>query len=131
MPRGRPRTRPIEETPEGAVKPVRRRGPARKTVAAAPDTFSETKSLVVAILKSRGERGATSDTLQNVIGWARAVRAETEAIRELSTRQRRPKTGAEPERSVKNELNRALLEGVLDGSITLDVADDGSFSFTD
>jgi len=132
MPRGRPRTRPIEDATENtAPRPVRRRGPNRKTltVSAAPDSFVETKAIIAAILKSRGDRGASAEILQNVISWARNVRAEEAALKELSSRQRRPKTGVDGDRVAKNELNRALLEGILEGVITLDVSEEGTLSF--
>jgi hypothetical protein len=65
-----------------------------------------------------------------VIAWARGVREEANTLQQLSTRQRRPKASADPDRITKNEMNRALLEGILDGTITLDVADDGTLAFT-
>jgi hypothetical protein len=86
--------------------------------------------LVAAILRSRGTVGATPATLQKVVAWARSVRAETELLRDLADRQRRPRTGTEPDRIMTNEMNRALVDGVLDGSIRIHVADDGGFTFS-
>lgn len=122
MPRGRPRIHPTDEP----IKFPRGRKPPTPPVY---DSFAETKSLITAILRSRGDLGATPEMLQKVVAWARSVRAETDLLRDLAERQRRPKSGTEPDRVLENEMNRALLDGVLDGSITIRVADDGGFSF--
>ncbi len=119
--RGRPRTRPVEEP----AKPEHR----RKAAPPVYDSYAEIRSLITAILRSRGEQGARLDMLQGVLVWARNVRSETEALRELGERQRRPKGGAEPDRLLQNEMNRALLDGVIEGTIIIHLADDGSFSF--
>lgn len=133
MPRGRPRTRPIEDgaAPKDDAKPVQRRGPAKKNVSAVPayDSYSETKSLLSAILRTRGDRGATPEILENVLSWARSVRTEGSYLKDLTSRQRRPKTSVEPDRILKSEMNRALLDGVLEGKIMISVGDDGTFSF--
>lgn len=125
MPRGRPRINPADDP----GKPQRAR---RSTVLTPPeqDSFTETKFLVAAILRSRGVLGATPGVLQKVVAWARSVRAETELLRDLADRQRRPRTGTEPDRVMTNEMNRALLDGVLDGSIRIQVSDDGGFTFS-
>ncbi|MBC8134993.1 MAG: hypothetical protein H8F28_03795 [Fibrella sp.] len=57
------------------------------------------------------------------------MRTETDLLHDLAGRQRRPKIGAEPDRVLGNEMNRALLDGVLDGSIEIRVADNGGLSF--
>ncbi len=124
MPRGRPRSQPLAEL----NKPVRR----AKAAATLPisDSFAETKKIIATILADRGERGTPPEVLHQVLSWVQAVRAETAALNELNARQRRPKASNEPDRVLQNEMNRALLEGLLDGTITLQIVDDGTFSFT-
>lgn len=122
--RGRPRISPAGEP----AKSVRSRKPPAPA-ALGDDSFGETRLLVAAILRARGGQGATPEMLHRVVAWARSVRAETELLHGLAARQRRPKNGTEPDRLLTNEMNRALLEGVLDGSIAIRVADDGGFSF--
>jgi hypothetical protein len=120
---------PPEETPaaEGAETPTRRR--RRRRTVAAPDYANETVTLVEAVLKGRGSRGATPETLQAVVNWARTVRGEGDALKELAGRPRRQKAQAAGDRIVKFEMNRALLDGVLAGAIALDVQEDGSLVF--
>jgi hypothetical protein len=84
---------------------------------------------VEAVLRSRGAKGATQDALQSVISWSREIRAEGEALKELSSRPRRQKTQAPADRVSRFEMNRALLDGVLAGTVLLDLRDDGSFLF--
>jgi hypothetical protein len=124
---------PAELNPEGADGadglPVRRRRRRRTAAQIAEQQGGETALLVDAVLRSRGGRGATPDMLQNVVTWARTVRAEGDALRELSGRPRRQKTQAPMERVARFELNRALLDGVLQGTVALDVNDDGTLQF--
>lgn len=93
------------------------------------DSLAETRLLITAILRARGDLGATPEILRKVVAWARSVRSETDALQDLAGRQRRAKNGTEPDRVLVNEMNRALLDGVLGGAITIRVADDGGFSF--
>lgn len=120
-PRGRLRIHSTDDP----TKPPR----GKKLVTPVYDSFPETKSLIAAILHARGESGATPDMLQKVVAWARSVRMETEQLRDLANRQRRPRNDKEPDRGLENERNRALLDGVLDGSSTIRIADGGGFSF--
>ncbi|MBC8134977.1 MAG: hypothetical protein H8F28_03715 [Fibrella sp.] len=122
MPRGRPRIHPTDEP----AKPLRGRKPPAPPIY---DSLAETRTLIGAILRSRGDLGASPEMLQRVVAWARSVRTETNLLHELAERQRRPKTGTEPDRAQDNEMNRALLDGVLGGSIVIRVADDGGFTF--
>jgi len=124
---------PVEEAPppaapEGADTPVRRRR-RRRTTTLLPEQGNETATLIEAVLRSRGSRGASPDMLTGVITWARAVRTEGDALKELSGRPRRQKTQAPMERIAKYEMNRALLDGILAGTVALDVQEDGSLQF--
>ena len=82
-----------------------------------------------AVLRSRGTAGATSDLLQSVIGWAREIREEGDTLTELTSRPRRRKTAAAPERIARYEMDRALLDGVLAGTVLLDVREGGQLLF--
>lgn len=86
-------------------------------------------TLVESLLRSRGIKGATQDELQGVVAWARSIRAEGQSLTELSARPRRAKTQAPADRVARFEMNRALLDGVLGGTIALDVQDDGVLIF--
>jgi hypothetical protein len=74
-------------------------------------------------------KGATQEVLQSVIAWARGIREEGDALRELSGRPRRQKAQAPSERIARYDMNRALLDGILKGVITLDVLDGGTIVF--
>jgi hypothetical protein len=112
---------------DGTAAVVRRR--RRRRTVAAPDYALETVKLVEAVLRSRGAKGATQETLQSVITWARGIRDEGEQLRELASRPRRQKTQAPMERLAAYEMNRALLDGILAGAIVLDVQSDGVLVF--
>jgi hypothetical protein len=123
---------PISATPADDVEgeaPIRRRRRRRTTPPAAPDYGGETTLVVEAALKSRGAKGATQDVLQNVVNWARSVRTEGDELRVLASRPRRLKTQAPVERTARYEMNKALLDGILTGGITLDVLEDGQIVF--
>lgn len=109
-----------------AAAPVKKR--RRRRMTKTPAT-TETGALVEALLRSRGGRGATQIELQTVITWAHSVRDEGDALRELASRLRRPKGPAPSERTAHFEMNRALLDGVLAGSIAIDVQDGGALVF--
>ena len=121
---------PVAETPapEGDA-PIRRRRRRRSTPVAAPDYAQETVLLVEAALKSRGSKGATQDVLASVVAWARSVRAEGEELKVINSRPRRTKNQAPVDRVATYEMNRALLDGILTGGITVDVQDDGKLIF--
>ena len=116
--------------PETTAPPVRRRRRRRTTIPTV-DTFSETSTLLSAVLRNRGSQGATSDMLHHVIAWATRVREEGEELRAPGPGpgrgRRKPPIPAE--RLALHEMNRALLEGVLNGTLTLQVQDDGSLLF--
>jgi hypothetical protein len=114
---------------------------------------SETGRLIEALLKNRGSRGATQQDLEQVVSWAEGIRAEVAAIeaeaaelRKLGPRSARSTTGAAAarrkqqrearqreleERRRRSEMNQALLAGVLEGRILLDVGPEGGLVFLD
>jgi hypothetical protein len=114
---------------------------------------SETGRLIEALLKSRGAKGATQADLEQVISWAEGIRAEVAAIeaeaaelRKLGPRgtqgrskaaatrqrqQRQEKQRTLEERRQRSEMNQALLAGVLEGRISLDVQPEGGLIFLD
>lgn len=110
-----------EATPE---TPIRRR--RRRTTI---DHAAQTILLVDAVLTSRAGRGATQDELQAVIAWARGVHSEAEALKLLVGRPRRMKAQASAERMAAFQLNKALLDGILAGSIGVDVDENGAIVF--
>ena len=116
-----------EVTTEAAeVAPVVRR---RRRVSRVIDHAAQTALLVDSLLKTRGTEGASQEELQSVINWARGVHAETEELKTLVGRPRRQKALASPDRMAAYELNKALLENVLAGSIGLNVSESGSIVF--
>jgi hypothetical protein len=130
---GRPRTRTAPTTggaeiaPKATNKPpvTRRRRPAQPL----PDTLAETTTLINAALESRRTQGATTELLQKVVSWARAIREEGEELRIAAGRQRRTRGMLTPERITRHETNRALLEGVLAGRIHIQIEDSGEMLF--
>ena len=90
---------------------------------------AKTALLIESLLKTRGSRGASQEELQSVVNWARGVHAETEELKTLVGRPRRQKALASPDRMAAYELNKALLESALAGSIGLDVNENGSIVF--
>ena len=113
-----------EPEPEMTDTPVRRR--RRRTTV---DHAAQTAILVDAVLKSRAGRGASQEALHAVIQWARGVHAEAEALKLLVGRPRRMKAQASVDRIAAFQLNKALLEGVLAGSIGIDVNESGAIVF--
>jgi hypothetical protein len=126
---GRPRKNPIENAetpaPEPAKQTVRR---GRKPKAEAP-AVNETAILLDVVLKSRGTKGATPEILHSVMAWARGIREEETALRTLIEHPRRQKTEAPTDRIARHSTNQALLDGVLAGTILLDVLDNGDLVF--
>ena len=121
---------PIAEAPAPETDaPVRRRRRRRTTPPTPPDYAQETVMIVEAALKSRGSKGATQDILASVVGWARSVRSEGEELKVINSRPRRTKNQAPIDRTATYEMNRALLDGILTGGITIDVQDDGQLIF--
>ena len=117
---------PLTSDNAGTVTPRRRR--RRRSPIAGSETSSETTTLIAAVLRSRGPQGATPEILKNVINWALRIREEGEEIRAAQGRIRR-KPLVPSERLAHHEMNRALLDGVLDGSVTVKVQDDGQLLF--
>lgn len=107
---------------------IKRRG-RRKALPKVAAPASETMQLVEKVLRSRGTRGATQETLQSVVTWARSIREEGESLQQLSSSPRRRTSPAPTERVARYEMNLALLEGVLAGTLSLDVQDNGDFVF--
>lgn len=93
------------------------------------DHVAQTALLIESLLKTRGGAGASHEELQAVISWARGVHAETEELKNLVGRPRRQKALASPERMAAYELNKALLDSVLAGTIGLNVNEGGSIVF--
>jgi poly(3-hydroxybutyrate) depolymerase len=77
--------------------------------------------VVEALLRTRGPQGATQEELEQVVTWARAVRSEGQALTDAMKRPTRQKQEKFGERVVQHEMNTVLLNGVLAGSIGLDV----------
>ncbi|WP_309716229.1 hypothetical protein [Armatimonas sp.] len=108
-----------------AAPVVRRRRRTSRVI----DHAAQTALLVDSLLKTRGTDGASQEELQSVINWARGVHSETEELKTLVGRPRRQKALASPDRMAAYELNKALLESVLAGSIGLNVNESGSIVF--
>lgn len=125
---------PVEEppapvpAPAGEDTPIRRRR-RRRTVTTPPDYAAETATIVDAVLKGRGAKGATGELLGTVVAWARGIRLEGDALKELNSKPRRAKTQAPIARITDYEKNRALLDGILSGTVALDVQEDGTLVF--
>ena len=108
-----------------AATPVVRRRRRRSTV----DHGAQTAILIDSLLKGRGAGGATQEEALVVVNWARGVHAEEAELKTLTTRVRRAKALNAPERQVVLDLNKALLDGVLAGSLVVDVTESGSVAF--
>lgn len=108
-----------------AATPVVRRRRRRSTV----DHEAQTAILIDSLLKGRGAAGATQEEALVVVNWARGVHAEEAELKTLTTRVRRAKALNATERQVVLDLNKALLDGVLAGSLVVDVTEAGSVAF--
>ena len=104
---------------EGATttKKTRRR---RRSLGGGP---AETATLVEALLRSRATGGASQDEVEAVVGWARSVRAEAQALGDAMKRPTRQNRERLADRLAAQEMNMVLLTGVLEGRIALDVKD--------
>ncbi len=110
---------------DGEVKaPIRRR--RRRTTI---DHAAQTAILVGALLKARGESGASQSAIITVVEWARGVHEEDATLRQLKTRPRRAKAEISAERIAKFDVNKALLDGVLGGTVGINVDDEGGIVF--
>lgn len=107
-----------------APAPVRRR--RRSTTI---DHAAQTQMLVEALLQARGRAGATLEDALRVILWARDVYAEAAEIAQLQTRVRLARSENLVERQTAYEVNKALLDGVLAGVLTVNVDEAGSLLF--
>jgi hypothetical protein len=144
-------------TTDSAAKPRQRRtgqkgGAARSgTGRGRSANTTGTSRLIEALLRSRGAKGATEADLEQVIRWAEGIRTEaatieTEAaeLRRLGPRGKRSATGAVAarqkqqrqeklkgleQRRQRHAMDQALLAGVLDGTIAVDVASEGRLLF--
>ena len=144
-------------TSDSSAKPRQRRqgqkgGAARSGTGRGRNASTTgTARLIEALLRSRGARGATEADLEQVIRWAEGIRTEaasieTEAaeLRRLGPRgkrsasgtaaarqkqQRQEKLRALEQRRQRHAMDQALLAGVLDGGIAVDVASEGQLLF--
>jgi hypothetical protein len=123
-PKVTPTTEPIAEAVEAT--PVVRRRRRRSGII---DHVAQTALLVESLLKTRGSIGASQEELQSIIHWARSVHAEAEELKTLVGRPRRQKALASPERMASFELNKALLDSVLAGTVGLNVNESGEIVF--
>ncbi|MCC6729817.1 MAG: hypothetical protein IT208_10815 [Chthonomonadales bacterium] len=128
---------------EESAAPRRRRAAGAGTKQArkaAARGKGDTAAVVEALLRTRGLAGATQDDLQTAVTWAQTTRAEAEAIRGESVRRRAPRGATKSpraraaaarqlqtqreqlqERTTRNEMDRALLDGIIAGTLAVDV----------
>lgn len=117
-----------EATAEPAEKaPVVRRRRRRTIV----DHAAQTQILVNALLKARSESGATQEDALKVVSWARGVYEGGTELKALATRVRKVRGEGVAERQVAYEVNKALLDGVLSGAMTINVDESGAIVFSD
>ena len=120
------RPKVLTEGAEAAVTtPVVRR--RRRTTV---DHAAQGQILVASLLSSRGERGATQEEALAVVMWARGIHDEATELKALSTRVRRAKTENAAERQIALMLNQSLLDGVISGSLAVDVNEAGGITFS-
>lgn len=110
-------------TIETAAPVVRRR---RSSVV---DHGAQTQILIASLLKARGGSGASQEEALAVVLWARGVHTEAAELKALTARVRRAKAQNAAERQVALDLNKSLLDGVLAGSLLVDVTEAGSVAF--
>ena len=132
---------PAQAAPEaGSATAPRTRTPRRRRSQAG----GETSRLIEALLKSRGAKGATQTEVAQVVAWAQNVLAEGVALKAdeadlrklgprgkrsspvAAARQKQQKEQRQQEiagRTQRHAMDRALLDGVLAGSISVDVKD--------
>ena len=113
-----------EETVAVAAPVARRR--RRSSVV---DHGAQAQILIDSLLRGRGASGASQQEALAVVLWARGVHAEAEELKTLTTRVRRAKTLNAADRQVALTLNQILLDGVLAGSLIVDVNEAGAISF--
>jgi hypothetical protein len=112
------------ETVAVAAPVVRRR--RRSSVV---DHGAQAQILIDSLLRGRGATGASQEEALAVVLWARGIHAEAEELKTLTTRVRRAKTLNAADRQVALTLNQTLLDGVLAGSLIIDVTEAGRIAF--
>ncbi len=93
------------------------------------DHAAQAGILIASLLGSRGEQGATQEEVEKVILWARGVHAEAAEVATLAKRPRLRKADASTERIAASDLNRALLDGILNSTLVVDVDPNGQLLF--
>jgi hypothetical protein len=115
-------------TTEGAAaKPVVRRRRRRTTV----DHVAQTGILISALISARSGGSVSQGDALAVVSWARGVHEEEAALRALATRARKMNAPGVAERQMAHTVNKALLDGVLAGTTTINVDGEGSIVFGD
>jgi hypothetical protein len=109
-----------------AERVIRRRRP-RQTI----DHTAQTQILVSGLLKARAGAGGSAGDALAVVSWARGVHEEGTALKALSARVRKVNAPGVAERKMTHEVNKALLDGVLAGTTTIDVDGEGNLIFGD
>ena len=120
--------RPKSAVP-GEVAPATVAAVRRKRRSRIVDHQAQGRILLASLLKSRTERGATQQEALAVVLWARGIHAEATELNALSTRVRRAKTENFADRQVALLLNQALLAGVLEGTLSIDITEAGELTF--
>jgi hypothetical protein len=108
-------------TTDGAKPVVRRR---RRTV----NHAAQTPALISALMKGAG-RPITPGEAVTLINWARGVHAERAALAKLKPRSRAVKPEVLAARRAEHEVNQALLDGVVAGTLAVGIAEDGALTF--
>jgi hypothetical protein len=113
-------------TTEGAApKPIVRRRRRRTTV----DHVAQTGILIGALLSTRSGEGVSQADTLTVVSWARGVHEEEAALRALATRARKMNAPGVAERQMAHMVNKALLDGVLAGTMRINIGEAGSIVF--
>lgn len=104
-------------------KPVVRR--RRRTV----NHAAQTPVLLSALSKGAGRPITAAEGLA-LVTWARGVHAEKTELAKLKPRSRTAKPEVLAARRAAHEVNQALLEGVLAGSLAVGIDDEGTLTFS-
>jgi hypothetical protein len=103
-------------------KPVVRR--RRRTV----NHAAQTPALIAALMKGAG-RPITPGEAVALINWARGVHEERTALTKLKPRSRAMKPEVLAARRAEHDVNQALLDGVVAGTLAVGISEDGSLTF--
>ncbi len=95
------------------------------------DHVAQTGILIGALLKARDGAGTSQADALAVVSWARGVHEEEAALRALATRARKMNAPGVAERQMAHTVNKALLDGVLAGTTTINVDSEGAIVFGD